>query len=86
MKLIASLLLVAAVSAAPQTSWSVGATCADNILVIARGSTEPGNVVSNYLLLHYLLPRELVIFLSGLRLEQTRTDSSLGRHYWLPSM
>lgn len=55
MKLVATILLVAAVSAVPQTTWNVGTTCADNILVIARGSTEPGNVVSTWRAVHLLV-------------------------------
>jgi hypothetical protein len=44
MRLITTLVLAAVVTALPQSTQTLGA-CADNILVIARGSTEPGNVV-----------------------------------------
>jgi hypothetical protein len=54
MKLIATILLAAAVSAFPQNTWNVE-SCVDNILVIARGSTEPGNVVSIYKAVNYLV-------------------------------
>jgi hypothetical protein len=49
MKFLTCLLFVVITNAVPQgksTTYSLGKSCADNVLIIARGSTEPGNVVS----------------------------------------
>jgi hypothetical protein len=54
MKLLTAILLsAAAVSAAPQNSWSLS-SCVDNVLIIARGSTEPGNVVCLFTIAYHL--------------------------------
>lgn len=53
MKLLSTLLLATAVSAIPQATQNVN-TCAENILVIARGSTEGGNVVSTEKTVYFL--------------------------------